>query len=216
MSVVRGCLAQIGCLSVIGAAAVLLWLVREPAWEAAKAWLGRPAAPPAAVVRVAPDVADSAEAKVAALRPDGEVRLTASEAQSWVTYRVEPVLPDYVRDLRVALLDSQLQLDARVETRRVPGVEAAGPFADLVGDTAEVTVVGRVDGVGGGRGAFFVERAFVGGVPLPNPVRDRLLAPLRVGADDLPPNALAFPLPPPAWDVAVRDGVLILRSGWLE
>ena len=210
----RGCLAQVGCLSLVVGAGVALWLARDPTSALVRGWLGRPAA--TVVVAIAPEVADSAESKVRRLEPGRELRLSFAEVQSWVTYRVEPALPDYVRDVRVALEDSRLRLDARIETRRVPGAESAGPLVELVGDTAEVTVVGRLDGVGAGRGAYFVERAFVGGLPVPDPLRNRLLAPLRRGARGLPPHAVPFPLPPPAWDIAVREGALVLRSGVLE
>ncbi len=213
MSVVRGCLAQVGCLSLVLGAAVVAWLLREPAGHAVQRWLGPPGPPAPVVIRVAPEVADSAEKKVGRLRGDSEVVWTLAEAQSWVTYRVEPALPDYVDDVRVTFLESALRLSARVEARRVPGADALGPIAELVGDTAEVDVVGRLDGVGAGRGVLFVDRVLVSGVPLPDPVRDRLLAPLRSSRDEgLPPHALAFPLPRPAWDVAVRDGQLVMRA----
>lgn len=158
-------------------------------------------------------MADSAEAKVGSLRPGDEVSLTLSEVQSWVTYRVEPVLPKYIHDVRLAFLESALRLDARVETRRIPGVETVTPIADLVGDTAELSLIGRLDGIGAGRGALFVDRVFVAGIPLPDPVRDRLLASLRPKGEEAPAHAVAFPLPPPAWDVAIREGSLILRGG---
>lgn len=219
MSAVRGCLAQIGCLTVLAAVGVVLWLAREPAGFAVRRWIGSPAEsgqPAPIVVRVEREVAESVEERLKALGKRGEVRFDVSEVQSWITYQVEPWLPDYVHDLRVTLLESSLRLDARVETRRVPGIEALGPLIDLVGDTAEVIALGDVDGVGAGRGAVFVERMLVGAVPLPDPVRDRLLAPIRVDADGLPPNVVPFPLPPPAWDVAVRGGTLVLRSVALD
>ena len=219
MSAVRGCLAQIGCLTVLVGAGAVLWLAREPAAFAVRRWIGGPGGPGEpvpVVVRVEREVAESVEERLAALGERGAVRFDASEVQSWVTYQVEPWLPDYIHDVRVTLLESSLRIDARVETRRVPGIEALGPIIDLVGDTAEVTALGDVDGVGAGRGAVFVERMLVGTVPLPDRVRDRLLAPIRVDAEGLAANAVPFPLPPPAWDVAVRDGGLVLRSAALD
>lgn len=217
MRAARGCLAKIGCLGVAAAVGLALWIAREPARYAVRRWVApreEAAQPdPPVVTRIERDETESADEKLASLAERGEARFTEAEVQGWVTQQVKPWLPDYVKDVRLTLLESQVQLDARVETRRVPGIEKVGAIADVIGDTADVATIGTVDGVGAGRGAFFVERMTVGGIPLPDPVRDRLLAPLRVDADRLPANAVPFPLPPPAWDIGVRGGALVMRTG---
>lgn len=218
MRLVRGCLAQIGCLTLVIAIAIAAWVFRGPLLERAQRLLGRPARLAPVVVRVESEVADSVESKVRRfLRPAppvGELWFTASEVQSWVKYRVEPALPSYVHDLRVALAEADLSVEARVETRRVPRIEALGRIAGFLADTTDVRIVGRLDGIGRGRGALFVDRLYVAGVPLPDPVRDRLLAALLGRSADprLPPHAIAFPLPAGVIDIAVREGAVVVRG----
>lgn len=215
----RGCLAQIGCLTVLVLLAIAAWIFREPLMERARRLLGGPVRLEPMVVGSAPEVADSVELKVRRLVREGpaerEMRFTLSEVQSWVKYRLEPVLPSYVHDLRVAFGEEDLEVGARVEARRIPRMmESLGPIAGFLGDTTDVRLVGRVDGIGRGQGAFFVDRLYVAGVPLPDPVRDRLLAAVRGRATDsgLPPHAIAFPLPPGVFDIAVRERALIVRG----
>ena len=215
MSALRGCLAQIGCLTLVAGAGAAFWIFRGPAATLVQRWSERDRPPPAATRPAPATAADSVDASLARLAPAEERAFTTEEVQAWLDARWGPRWPPYVHDVRITLLDSRLALEARVETRKVPGADAHGPLHDLLGDTAHVRIEGWLDGVGDGQGALFVERVLVNGLPLPAPVRDRLVA---WATGSAPPDAsqatpaLAFPLPAPAWDLAVRDGRLVVRA----
>ncbi|UCC47462.1 MAG: hypothetical protein JSV41_08130 [Gemmatimonadota bacterium] len=162
-----------------------------------------------------PSLAQRAEAKIVALG-QGEVdeaALTAEELDAWIRYGLKGFFPEYVTDVQADIEDERLVLAGRVATEQVPGIERLGPVAALIGDTASVAVRGRLDGLRPGCGVYYIDIVQVGLVPLPEPVRDQLLAELKRGAeDDLPINAVPFELPGFVIDVGVRGAQVVLRS----
>jgi hypothetical protein len=87
-----------------------------------------------------------------------------------------------------------------------------GPAVMLFGDTALVVVRGELDGLAKGWGLYLVDEVKVGLVPLPDAMRDRLLAELKGGAQEgVPSNAVAFLLPDFVTDIGVREDRVYLR-----
>lgn len=167
---------------------------------------------------IGPDVARRVEDEVIALGrgESEEVDLSPAEVTSWIRYGLEGFFPDYVKDVS-ASTDSMdhLLLAGRVVAREVPGIDQLGPAAFLLGDTVPVTVTGRLDGLGPGRGRFRVGSVQLGPLPLPDAMRDQVLAALGVrgrGRDGgAASDAVTFPLPEFVTDIAVRNGVVVLR-----
>ncbi len=142
-----------------------------------------------------------------------EATLSPLELDSWIRYGLQGYFPGFISDLSTAIEKDRVVLSGRVAMEQVPGAERLGFARVLFGDTAEVTVNGRVDGLAPGRGLFQVDEVYVGAVLLPSKLRDQLLAQVKGGSNpDLPVNAVGFDLPDFVTDVAVRGDSLVLRS----
>jgi hypothetical protein len=141
-----------------------------------------------------------------------EVTLDADQVSAWIG-SMQGFIPTYVSDVSAAIEEERLVLSGRVAVREVPGAERLGPVAALFGDTASVTLRGRLDGLQPGWGLLYVEVLEVGVVPLPEAMRDNLLSQLKGdAADGLPRNALPFQLPDFVTDVGVRGDSVFLRG----
>jgi hypothetical protein len=183
---------------------------------AAGSAVGSSAAGPDAIDAAA---ARRAEGKVVALGR-GEIEeadLSPVEVTSWIRYGLQGFFPDYLMDISVTTDSADhLVLAGRVAARKVPGIERLGAAAFLLGDTVPVTVTGRLDGWRPGRGVLRVGSVQLGPLPLPAAMRNELLAALGVqgdgGDDELPADAVTFPLPAFVTDIAVREGEIVLRG----
>jgi hypothetical protein len=160
------------------------------------------------------ELARQVDAKVIALGQGEheEVLLSVEELDAWVRYGLEGFFPGYISDVSVAIEEQRLVLSGLVAMKEVPRIEELGPAVAFFGDTAAVLVRGRLDGLGVGQGVFFVDEVQVGLLPLPDGVRDRLLAEIKTGVEaDVPSNAVAFVLPRFVTDVGVREDRVFLR-----
>jgi len=141
-----------------------------------------------------------------------EITLSADELNGWITGGLAGYFPDYISGVQSAVEDERLVLIGDVVVREVPGIERLGPVLAFIGDTADVKLRGRLDGLGPGRGVYFVDDVWIGMLPLPESARDELLMQLKRGAvDGLPVNAVPFLLPQFVADVGVRGNEVFLR-----
>jgi hypothetical protein len=160
------------------------------------------------------ELARQVEAKVIALGQNehDEIMLSVEELDAWVRYRLEGFFPGYISDVSFAIEEQTLVLSGLVAMKEVPRIEELGPAVAFFGDTAAVLARGRLDGIGVGQGVFYVDNVQVGLLPLPDGVRDRLLAEIKTGVEaDVPSNAVAFLLPRFVTDVGVREDRVFLR-----
>jgi hypothetical protein len=167
-----------------------------------------------------PELAESAERKLAALR-DGSAdhaTLSALELESLLAYRYQGVLPGFLGTPGIELQGERLRLRARVPVDMLPDIEGLGAAAAFLPDTAELTVTGRLLPLQPGRVAFAVDDVSAQRFPLPRRLVPGALQ--RLGRRDeagLPQDAMALPLPPGAASAYVRRDSLFLlaepRSG---
>jgi hypothetical protein len=207
----------IGCIRRIVTVVVLLlllagaWLFRDRirmAWQDVRGRETVPAAPSA-------ELADSAEAKLEAMRDGGaaSISLSAAELESLLLYRYRGVLPAFLDSPQVEIADDQLRLRARVPVDKLPRVSGLAEAAAFLPDTTDLTVSGRLLPLGTGRVAFGIDDVSAARFPLP----DRLIAGAleRIGRRDepgLPPDAIALALPPGVATAYIRRDSLVLLA----
>ncbi len=213
----RSCLAIIGLGTVILAALVAGWFARDEISGFVSGIVDREKEPSSVEVAApgSPELARRAEGKIVALGQGelSETELSADELDSWVRHGLAGYFPSYVSDVTVGVEDERLVLAGKVRLKEVPGIERLGPAVALFGDTAAVRLKGRPDGLGPGRGIFYVEGVQIGLLPLPEPMRDELLTQLQGGREsELPVNAIVFEVPRFVTDVGVRGDRVFFRG----
>lgn len=159
-----------------------------------------------------PELADSAQAKLAALsagKPE-RVALSEAEVQSLLEYRVARYLPAYVVEPRVSLDGGRLRIEAQVPRDRFPRIDELAEVMGFLPDTTPIAVTGQLIPLPGPRVGLAVDEVSAARVPLPRGLIPTLLR--RLGRTDrpgLPPDALALPLPAGAAAAYVRGDSLI-------
>lgn len=215
----RGCFSMVVATILVVAVLVVGFLKRDELTEfargAAAKVLDRQEETVELAGATAPELARQAEQKVIALGQGDseEVTLSSEELSGWIQHRLAGFFPDYISDVRAAIDEERLNLSGRVATASIPGLEQLGPAASFLPDTAEISTVGRLDGLELGRGVYYIETLQIGALPLPDAWRDDVLAKLKGEADGgLQVNAVAFDLPPFVSDIGVREGRVFLRG----
>lgn len=159
-----------------------------------------------------PELAASAEAKLARLSGDAPQRVALSEAevQSLIQFRVAGYLPDYVVNPRIDLDGDRLRVSAQVPTARFPRLDELEQVMGFLPDTTPVAVTGQLIPLHGSRVGLAVDEVSAARVPLPRGLIPTLLR--RFGREDepgLPPDALALPLPAGASTAYIRSDSLV-------
>lgn len=213
----RSCLAAVGVGALLLVAVTVGWLARDEISGFVSGVLNRDEKTEAVELAApgSPEMARQAEAKIVALGQGEleEAELSGPELDSWVRHGLKGYFPSYISDVTAGIEEERLVLDGRVAVKELPGIERLGPAAALFGDTARVRVTGRPDGLGPGRGLFYVDEVQIGVVPLPDMMRDQLVAQLKGGpGGELPANVVVFELPKFVTDVAVRGEHLVFRG----
>jgi hypothetical protein len=217
--VFRGCISLIAWSVLIVAGLAVGWYYRDDISRLATTVKERVEPPVELAASASPELARRAEEKIVALGQGetDEIVLSAAELDSWIEHGLQGFFPEYVSGVTTQVEDDRLVLSGRVAVEGIPGIDDLGPAAALVGDTASVSVRGRLDGLEAGRGVYYVESIYLGPLPMPNGVRDQLLSELKGdGAKGLPANAVAFDLPRFVTDIGVRADGVFLRSSRLE
>lgn len=183
---------------------------------AAGAWLLRDRIPgfgdPPEITEVSPAAAEQAEAKLRALREDGEaVRLSEVELNSLVRYRLGPQIPGDIYDPSVRLSGDTIQVGGRIPADLLPAMPELDRVRAFLPDTAEIQIAGRLDG-GAGEAYFDVREVEFAGIPVPPRFYPQALRRLgRADRPGLPETAYPFRLPDGVGDARVEGGVLILE-----
>jgi hypothetical protein len=162
-----------------------------------------------------PSLARRAEAKIISLGQGDsqEITLDVEELNGWVTGGLAGYFPEYISGISAAIEEELLVLNGDVAIRSVPGIEELGPMVAFLGDTANVTLRGRLDGLGPGRGVYFIDVVQIGMLPLPESARDELMKQIKGNTNDgLPDNAVVILLPQFVVDIGLRGDVVFLRK----
>ena len=142
-----------------------------------------------------------------------EVTLDVEELNGWITGGLAGYFPDYISGISAAIEEELLVLNGDIAVREVPGIDELGPMVAFLGDTTNVTLRGRLDGLGPGRGVYYIDAVQIGVVPLPETARDGLMKQLKGNTKDgLPDNAVVILLPQFVADIGVRGDEVFLRK----
>ncbi len=205
---IRGCLARIGCLTLLVAGVAAGWAYQD---DIASWWEERAAAP--AATEPSEERAGRAEARLARTlgrqRP-GEVRLSGVEVQSLVRYRVAPRLPPGVADPEVTLRDSTARITASLDLGRLVEGELPALVRRMVGDSARVTAAVRPGADAPGRLRLRVDELRAGAVQVPSVMLPWLLAELGLPTADDDGRSVVLEVGFGLTAARVEDGSLVL------
>lgn len=205
-----GCLARLGCLVLLAAAAVAGWLTRDMWWPGTRD-------DRAAVPQWEPLTPQGAERTRTALQRLGQPRgpvfasLTGGDVASYVFLDLSRSIPGFADSAEAAVIDDQLAIRATVPLREIGAFRDLGPLASMLGDRERVQIAGRLQVVGPGRGELAVTDLRVRDLRLPNGLLARLLG--RARLDSIPvraDNVIPVRLPAHIGDVRVADGRITL------
>ncbi|MCG8467206.1 MAG: hypothetical protein MJB57_03220 [Gemmatimonadetes bacterium] len=124
MAIIRSFFAGIGFLTVVVILAIAGWLFREDI----ASWLGTSGGEEIVMAEPSPELAARVEEtlrEIAEGAGDRETRLTETELQSYLQYRLIDRLPDGVDDPAVDLRDSTLAVTAMLDFTRLAVAGAA-------------------------------------------------------------------------------------------
>lgn len=157
-------------------AGLLAWRFREPIIRSVAGWFGPRGEPLPPVSDVAvgaptPAALESGRAKLLELaRPDGpdSVVLNANEMASLIGSGIDWNVRRTFDSLRVELLDGQLAVHARLDTRRIPP-EALGPFAGMLEEREPFRIAGPITIERPGTARWEIRELSMRGIEFPAP-----------------------------------------------
>lgn len=206
----RGCLAIVVLLV---AGAVVAWYSGPELMERVESWRGTEA-------EVAPE--PSAELGATAMERaralvDGEMaeaRFTGAELESVLRFELADRLPAGVSDPSVNVDGGELRVGVSVERDRIPRLPEIEQLRELLPDTVQLRLQGRVIGIDRGDAGFVVRRIDAAGIPVPDRFLPAVVEFLNPGAaSDLPPEIVRVPLPDGIGAVRIEGDELVLSSG---
>ncbi|MFQ5689932.1 MAG: hypothetical protein ACE5HQ_06645 [Gemmatimonadota bacterium] len=205
MKLIRNFLAGIGCLTVLVVLLVAAWLYRD---EIRSWWSGRGDVVSA---EISPELAEAVEQKLNALvrGDDGpELRLSETELQSWVRYRLLSQLPDGVYDPTVVLRDTTVRFTAALDFERLASSSgAAEGLQRIMGDSARVKTEIYPRVAAEGRGEATVLSLQAGVVPVPPMFIPNVLKQAGFESNG---RTVVFPVPVDLAGIRIRNDQLIL------
>ncbi len=167
MAIVRNFFAGIGCLTVLAALGVVGWFYRADIED----WVRARRGGDIVMVAPSPELAAKVEEtfrELAEGRGDRETRLTETELQSYVQYRLVDRLPAGVERPAVDLRDSTVAFSAMLDFRRlqVEGTAVEG-LRRMMGDSAQVSGEVYPTMTAPGRGRVHIVSLQAGLFPVP-------------------------------------------------
>ena len=213
MRTIRSCLAGVGCLTLLALGGGAAWTY----WPEIQEWWSARSANVVFAVEPSEELAADAEARLRSLFEEGgpvEVRLTETEVQSLVLYRVAPTLPPGVSEPLATLQDSTVQVSALLDLELLAASidsEAAGRLQEFIGDTARVTARLHPRVAGPARGELSILRLQAGLFPVPPLLIPGMITQLGFSTAPGNPRAMAVEIPPEIQSVTVEARELVVR-----
>lgn len=211
-----GCLRRAGCLVVVAAIAVGLWVTQDR-------WLrviGHPRPQPEAPVEgvwqpLSPEAAARGKRAIDGLAsPRGPVyaNLTANEIASYVVAAAGGAFPASADSVEAAVVGDVLYVRAIVPTKEIAASGVLGPLAGLLNERERVSLGGSFHVVRPGLSEFQLRDVKLREFSVPRSAIPRLVKQITKGrktagvADD----ALPVPTPPSLADVRIANGRVTL------
>ena len=212
-----GCLRRVGCLVVVVAIAVGLWITQDK-------WLrivrrSRPAPEAATLDRVWQPLSPEAAARgkqaldgLSAARGPVYANLTANEIASYVVQAAGGAFPATSDSVEAAVIGDVLYVRAIVPTREIVRSGVLGPLAGLLNEREKVSLGGSFHVIRPGLSEFQLRDVKLREFSVPRGAFPRLVHQITKGkktpgvADD----ALAVPTPPSLADVRIANGRVTL------
>ncbi len=211
-----GCLRRAGCLLVVAAIAVALWITQDK-------WLR-------IVRRDKAQVQASADGEWQPLDPNAAARgrraleslssargpasasLSASEIASYVVEAAGAAFPSSADSVEAAVIGDVLYVRAVVPTKDIAGSGVLGPLAGLLNARERITLGGSFHVVRPGLSEFELRDARLRDFRVPRPALPRLVQAITKGrtTEGVSDNALPISTPPELADVRIADGRVTL------
>jgi hypothetical protein len=210
-----GCLGRLLALLLLLVLVVLAWRWGPDAWERLSDSVGREETE---APRSSPGMAEAVVERLTELLEgdadtDVEMSFSGEEMESLLRYELVGYLPEGVSDPTVRIRDGELTLGLRLAAERIPAIPELEQIRGFFPDTVPVQIRGRVLALEGSEAGFLVHRIDAAGLPIPRRFFPRILQGLTlVERPDLPPEAVAFPLPARIRTVRVEGDRLVLTG----
>jgi hypothetical protein len=211
-----GCLRRVGCLVVVVAIVIGLWITQDK-WLH-RIWSSRPA-PEATVESVwqplSPQAAARGQRAIEGLSaPRGPVyaNLTANEIASYVVQAAGGAFPASSDSVEAAVIGDVLYVRAIVPTKDIARSGALGPLAGLLNDRERVTLGGSFHVIRSGLSEFQLRDVKLRDFSVPRGAIPRLVQQITKGkhTPGVATDALAVPTPPSLADVRIANGRVTL------
>ncbi len=207
MSLIRNFFAGIGCLVVIVAIGLGVWLYGD---EIREWWMTRGGVD---ATEPSPELAERASERLSEfLEPDGpdELRLSETELQSWARYRAADGFPDGVSDPEVDLRDSTAAVSVGLNLVTLGRhSEAAANLRRFFGDSARVNAELLPRVADAGVGHLTVLSLQAGVVPVPPLFVPNILA--QTGFEVTGGRTVILPIPADLERIEIENESLVLR-----
>jgi hypothetical protein len=205
-------LAGVGCLTVLLLGGGAYWF-----WPEIQEWWSNRSAEVVYAEQPSEEVAARAEERLRALLGDegaDEARLSETEVQSLVLYRVASELPSGVSQPAATLQDSTLEFSVLLNLEQLAASlesDAASRLQEFIGDTARVTAVLHPRVAEPARGELSIIRLQAGLFPVPPLLIPGMITQLGFSTAPGNPRAMNVPIPPQISSVTVEADELIVR-----
>ena len=160
-------------------------------------------------------LARQAESKLESLLGGGgtTVRFSGNEVQSYVQYRLAPQLPAGVTDPRVTINDSTMALRVLVRLEELQQQMSVDALRRLLGDSASVEAEFEPDLAAPGMAEVEVLSLRAGAFPIPPLAIPIILREAGLQTRGGMSSAVTFPVEPVITGISIRDGNLEVTSG---
>ncbi len=212
-----GCLGRVLAFLLLLTLVVVAWRWGPEAWDRVSETT---VASEATAVESSPGMAEAVVERLSVFLDDErvgdterEMSFSGEEMESLLRYELVGYIPDGVSDPSVRFRDGEVTLGLRLAAEEIPAIPELDQIRTLLPDTVPVQIRGRVLALEGPEGALLVHRIDAAGIPVPRRFFPRILQGLSlVERPDLPPEAVAFPLPHGIRSVRLVEDRLVLTS----
>jgi hypothetical protein len=211
-----GCLRRAGCLVVVAAILIGLWITQDN-WMH---FVRRPAPAPIATVErvwqpLSPDAATRGKRAIdglASARGPVYANLSANEIASYVVQAAGGAFPASADSVEAAVIGDVLYVRAIVPTKDIASSGVLGPLAGLLNEREKVSLGGSFHVIRPGLSEFQLRDVKLRDFSVPRSAIPRLVQQITKGrkTPGVADNALPVPTPPALADVRIANGRVTL------